>query len=265
LHSQFSRRAIESLRFASGDEALRSQIYDKFGEVVFENFVKVKPEVEKWIANDGAQEGDEEEGGTLRGKISEKKRKKLLNPDTWSRDIHLYDVATQLQKKIGDRLYTDHNEFRCVVEDELGRSRMRLSVSEKKIILKTMSWRVEEAPPVIAKTHKHSKADPLHGLIGVSIGGKPMVVEYEPDTDLRDTEQVPFLEEGGIEGFITREVLPYVADAWIKDDATKIGYEINFNRYFHKPQLQRSLEKIRKDILVIEKETAGLLDDILGA
>ena len=51
-------------------------------------------------------------------------------------------------------------------------------------------------------------ADPLHGLFEIKIGGKTQVVEYEPDSDLRDTEQVPLLEEGGIEAFFRREVLP---------------------------------------------------------
>ncbi len=100
--------------------------------------------------------------------------------------------------------------------------------------------------------------------MGATIDGKPVVVEYEPDTDLRDSEQVPLLEEGGIDGFIEREVLPHAPDAWVDEDATKIGYEISFNRYFYKPQPLRSLEDIRKDILAIEKETDGLLAEIIG-
>jgi type I restriction enzyme M protein len=89
-------------------------------------------------------------------------------------------------------------------------------------------------------------------------------VEYEPDPDLRDTEQVPLLEEGGIEAFIKREVLPYAPDAWFVESSVKIGYEINFNRYFYKPQPLRSLEEIRADILALEKETEGLLGEIIG-
>ena len=55
---------------------------------------------------------------------------------------------------------------------------------------------------------------PLSGLFEVVFAGKPAVVEYEPDTSLRDTEQIPLLEEGGIEAFLKREVLPYAPDAW---------------------------------------------------
>ncbi|HET9264291.1 MAG TPA: hypothetical protein VFO14_14660 [Vicinamibacterales bacterium] len=68
-------------------------------------------------------------------------------------------------------------------------------------------------------------------------------MEYEPDPDLRDTEQVPLLEEGGIEAFLKREVLPYAADAWCDRDSVKTGYEISFTRYFYKPQPLRSLEE----------------------
>ena len=54
--------------------------------------------------------------------------------------------------------------------------------------------------------------------------------EYEPDTDLRETEQIPLLDEGGIDGFMNREVLPYTEDAWYQAKRGKIGYEISFNR-----------------------------------
>jgi type I restriction enzyme M protein len=121
-----------------------------------------------------------------------------------------------------------------------------------------------DASPVIRKIHKGGKADPLRGLFEATIKGKSCVVEYESDSDLRDTEQVPLDELGGIEAFITREVIPHTPDAWVDKDATKIGYEISFNRYFYKPQPLRSLEDIRSDILAVEKETGGLLAEIIG-
>ncbi|MCX5970363.1 MAG: hypothetical protein NTV14_02435, partial [Coprothermobacterota bacterium] len=73
-----------------------------------------------------------------------------------------------------------------------------------------------DSPPVIRTIHKKSTApDPLRGLFEVTIAGKPAVAEYEPDPDLRDTEQVPLLEEGGIETFLRREVLPHAVDACV--------------------------------------------------
>jgi type I restriction enzyme M protein len=120
------------------------------------------------------------------------------------------------------------------------------------------------APAVISKISRPGKLDPLHGRFERIIGSEPCVVEYEPDGELRDTEQVPLLEEGGIEAFFRREVLSYLPDAWIDEEATEIGYEISFTRHFYKPQPSRSLEEIRADILGVEKETQGMLGEILG-
>ena len=152
------------------------------------------------------------------------------------------------------------------VDAELEKADIKLGAADLKKILQAVSWRVETAPPVIAKVHKPGKAktDPLRGLFDATVHGKLVVVEYEPDSDLRDTEQVSLLEEGGIEAFIRREVLPYTSDAWIKEDATKIGYEVSFTRHFYKPQPLRTLEEISADILAIEKEAEGLLSDIIG-
>ena len=91
------------------------------------------------------------------------------------------------------------------------------------------------------------------------------MVEYEPDPDLRDTEQIPLQEAGGVEAFLRREVLPYAADAWYQPDSVKIGYEISFTRYFYTPQPLRSLDEIRADILALERDTEGLLAEIVGA
>ena len=130
---------------------------------------------------------------------------------------------------------------------------------------KATGERGEDAPPIIKKIHKeHPEADPLRGLFEVSIDDKLVVVEYEPDTDLRDTEQIPLTEAGGIEAFLAREVLPHAADAWYKADSVKIGYEISFTRYFYKPQPMRTLEEIRSDILALGRETEGLLGEITG-
>ena len=132
--------------------------------------------------------------------------------------------------------------------------------------LKESCERSETAPPVIKKIHKRgTEADPLRGRFAATVNGKPAVVEYEPDTDLRDTEQIPLQEDGGIEAFLRREVLPYAADAWYQPDSVRIGYEISFTRYFYKPQPMRTLDEIRADIFALEEETEGLLGEILGA
>jgi type I restriction enzyme M protein len=125
----------------------------------------------------------------------------------------------------------------------------------------------EDGHPVIKRIHKAGKvaADPMRGRFARTIGGKAVVVEYEADSNLRDTETVPLTEEGGIVEFIAREVMPHAPDAWIDEGKTAIGYEISFTRVFYKPQPLRTLVDIRADILALEAETDGLLPAIIGA
>ncbi len=275
LHSQLTLKAIETLRFTSGDEDLRAALYEEFGDELFSNFARISAALEKrladWGSNDdeGDEADDDEDAGAKKG-LPEKKKKKLLDVRTWERDGRLVEVTGKLREVLGDALFEDHNRFRTEVALALDTLKIKLPAAELKQILKAVSWRVETAPPVIAKAHKpgKAKADPLRGLFEATVDGKPAVVEYEPDSDLRDTEQVPLLEEGGpendgIAAFIRREVLPYTPDAWIKADATRIGYEISFTRHFYKPQPLRTLEVISADILAIEKEAEGLLDGLL--
>ena len=131
--------------------------------------------------------------------------------------------------------------------------------------LKDEGERSETGTPVIRRVYKTgTQPDPMRGLFQVALDGKSTVEEYEPDTDLRDTEQVPLLDEGGIEAFLRREVFPYTPDAWYVPDSVKVGYEISFTRHFYKPQPLRPLEEIRADILSLENETEGLLEEIVG-
>jgi len=83
------------------------------------------------------------------------------------------------------------------------------------------------------------------------------------DSELTDTEQIPFTYEGGIEAFFEKEVKPYTKDAWVDQKQTKIGYEISFTKYFYKPIELRSLEEITADIKALEAETKGLLEKII--
>ncbi len=267
LHSQLTIKAIESLRFASGDEEIRSTLYEELGDDLFTNFSIIAPALEKRLAEWGSdeEESDDEESGSKKG-LPEKKKKKLLDPKTWERDGRLVETAYALRSILGEQLFEDYNIFRQNVTAALMQGSIKLPAADLNKILKAVSWRVETAPPVIAKMHKpgKSEAEPLYGLYDtVTPTGKPVIVEYEPDPDLRDTEQVPLLEEGGIEAFIRREVLPYTPDAWIKESATKIGYEVSFTRHFYKPQPLRTLEEITADIFAIEQEAEGLLDGLL--
>lgn len=85
--------------------------------------------------------------------------------------------------------------------------------------------------------------------------GKP-----QPDTSLRDTENVPLKED--IQEYFEREVLPFEPDAWIDEKKSKVGYEIPFTRYFYKYEAPRPSAEIMKEILEIEKELEGALAEV---
>jgi type I restriction enzyme M protein len=268
LHSQLSRKAIETLRFASGDEEIRAALYDELGEDLFDHPAAVRKQLEAlvndWGKSDAEDEDEEDNGGSTKKALPDKKKKKLLSPDTWRRDAALVETAGRLRETLGDGLYEDHNLFLDRVKDALKTLGLKPSAADLKLIVKAVSWRAEDAPPVIRKIHKPGKIqpDPLRGLFARQVDGKPRVVEYEPDSELRDFEQIPLLEEGGIEAFIRREVLPYTPDAWIVEADTKIGYEISFTRHFYEPPQLRTLAEISADILALEEETEGLLNEI---
>lgn len=82
----------------------------------------------------------------------------------------------------------------------------------------------------------------------------------QPDSSLRDTENVPLKED--IQEYFDREVLPFVSDAWIDEKKSKVGYEIPFTRYFYKYVPPRPSEEIMKEILELEQELDGSLKEI---
>ena len=129
---------------------------------------------------------------------------------------------------------------------------------------KASGTRSETAPPVIKRIHRRgSEPDPLRGMFPATISGRDVVVGYEPESDMRDTEQIPLTADCGIEGFLQREVLPYAADAWYVASSVKIGYEISFNRYFYKPTPMRSVVTINKEILAYSRMSQDLLMEVM--
>ena len=182
-----------------------------------------------------------------------------------AREEPLANAVDRVAVTLGVGPHRDFNRFMATVETDIFEHGVKLTAKRKKLLQTSLAATDEAAEPVIRKIHKRgTKADPLRGLFAANVNGRPAVVEYEPDTDLRDTEQLPLQEDGGIEAFLRREVLPHAADAWYQADSVKVGYEISFTRYFYKPKPMRTLAEIRTDILALEQETEGLLAEILG-
>ncbi|HAJ31943.1 MAG TPA: restriction endonuclease subunit S [Candidatus Atribacteria bacterium] len=197
-----------------------------------------------------------------------------LNPDAIAKfkyicqqkkEKELGDFISNLAERIGKEIFMDYNEFLIKVKEYADEKSLKLNSKRQKLIQQELAVVDENSAPVIKKIHSKSniKQNPLYGLFEVELDSKKQLIEYEPDINLRDTEQVPLMEENGIEGFFKREVLSYVPDAWIDISKTQLGYEISFTRYFYKPVQLRPLEEIQKDILALQQETDDILEDIV--
>jgi type I restriction enzyme M protein len=183
-----------------------------------------------------------------------------------AKDEPLADLIDHAAQSLGPGPHADFNQFVVALEPGVDRAGMKLTARRLKLLQTKLARRDEAGTPVIKRIHRAGRIgpDPLHGRYEIIQDGDHYVVEYEPDPELRDTEQIPLLEPGGIETFFRREVLPHAPDAWVDESSPRIGYEISFTRYFYRPQPLRTLEAIRADILALERETKGLLAEIIG-
>lgn len=177
-------------------------------------------------------------------------------------DMPVMSLIEEVAKHFDYSKVMDFNLFEKALDKAADKLNMKLPAKRKNFIKNHFAKVDESAEKVIKKIHKIGKieANPLHGLYETDQG----IVEYETDTNLRDTEQVPLLHEGGIQAFFREEVLTFAPDAWIDSSKTQVGYEISFTKYFYKPVKLRSLQEIVADIKALEAETEGLLNEIIG-
>lgn len=178
------------------------------------------------------------------------------------KDTALFGVLKAVAEKLQYQTIFDYNLFIKELEKEAKRSNVKLPAKKITLVRAFLTNIDETAEKVIKKIHKASKVEPntLYGLYPLD---KDNVVEYEPDSNLRDTEQIPLLHEGGIERFFQDEVLSFAPDAWIDESKTQIGYELSFTKYFYKPMQLRTLDEIVADINTLEAESDGLLASII--
>ena len=178
------------------------------------------------------------------------------------------NLARRVAEVLGAGPHANFNVFMDACETDADTHGVNITAPRKKLLQNELCDVGEDAAPVLKRVYRPGKAAPvpapIHGLFEAEIDGKPCVVEYEPDTALRDNEQIPLLEEGGIEAFFLREVRPYVSDAWIDAEKTQIGYEISFTKHFYKPAPMRTLDEIKADIRALKQEAEGLLEQIVG-
>ena len=103
----------------------------------------------------------------------------------------------------------------------------------------------------------------MFGKFAIEKNGKMSIVKFEADNELTEYEQVPLSEPEGVIGYFTREIHPYLKDAWIEQTEENIGYEISFSRHFYKPKKLRELAEIEADIEVALKQGDGLVRSLL--
>lgn len=262
LKAQFSKEALDTLRFDKGLQIPMQALYETYGDLVYVGLESHAEEISK--------RAEKEDWGLNKKQIS-----KLLESATWQKPKALYDAALQLWQHIGDDIYMDFNAFSTLVDEVVKQHKLNLSAAEKKAILQAISSYDAEAEKVIKKVEKlqGDKLDKLLHHLGCTEAQLPLFgyyptgkageyIIYETESDLRDAEQIPLSEP--IIDYFLREVKPHVEEAWINLDSVKIGYEISFNKYFYQHTPLRSIQEIKEELLALEQQADGLLNDILN-
>ncbi|MBE9002614.1 SAM-dependent DNA methyltransferase [Nostoc sp. LEGE 12447] len=262
LAAQFTLGRIERLRYVPGLREVMEWAYEKWDDEIYTKLADCKQAIEDYIESEEIN-------------LSPKVKTSLFTAKTWNGQRDLMQVGEKLAAEMGQDLWMDFNNFSAALDVALKKLDIKLSASERNQICNAVSWRDENAERVVKKLHK-LKGNQLSDLLtelgttednlpdyGYWTGKKAGEwVEYESDSELRDTENVPLKEQ--IHDYFVREVRPHVADAWIALDKTQIGYEISFNKYFYQHKPLRTLEEVTAEILQLERETEGLLKRLVS-
>ncbi|KVH40789.1 type I restriction-modification system subunit M [Burkholderia cepacia] len=269
LAAQFSPERIATLRFTPGMQDIMEWVYGKYGDEVYTDLKSHTEAIETHLEREEIA-------------LSPKNRKELLSEATWREQRDIMQAAQQLAEKIGAGEFLDFNRFEGIVDEAHKVLGLKLAAPARKQILNAVSWRDERAEKVIKKIHKLNAAkrgdllsqqgttDDKLGDYGYMATPTGEYIEYEPDSELRDTENVPLALDASlsassvIHAYFSREVRPHVDDAWIAIDKTVIGYEISFNKYFYQHKPLRNLEEVTAEILALEAETDGLLKQLVS-
>ncbi|HBW7417747.1 TPA: SAM-dependent DNA methyltransferase, partial [Klebsiella pneumoniae] len=271
--ARFTQDAIAPLRFDKQFSYVMAHLYAEYGDDIYKNtgfgsdrkksFLKsIEKEIFAWCEENEIN-------------LNAKSKTKLLDVKYWLALRTVLETAQKLMSDIGDNEFDDFNEFTSLVDKTLKVSGVKLSASEKNIILNAVSWYDESAKKVVKKVVKLSddklddlldryecEVDDLPDFGYYPSGKKGEYITYETNTDLRDSESVPLKQS--IYQYFLDEVKPHIDEAWINLDSVKIGYEISFNKYFYRHKPLRSLEEVATDIINLEQKADGLIAQILG-
>ena len=258
LRSQFNALKIDEMLYDSSDLEMSKWLYQTYGERVFDGLDNEVPAIKEYLNENEI-------------KMTDKKLAKLISVKAWEDRRTLQDAAKALMKSIGTEIFMDYNVFSERVASTAKTLKLDFKAVDIKSIARAMSVTDPDAAPVVKKEHKANskdieKLESVYGIApeviedyGYTKHGKGYV-EYEADSDLRDSEKIPVKED--IYEYFQREVRPYVADAWINLPPTKIGCEISFNKYFYKPAPLRSLSENEADILALDEQSQGFIKSL---
>ena len=259
LRSQFNALKIDEMLYDKGDLELSKWLYQTYRDRVFMGLDDEIPAIKEYLNDNDI-------------KMTDKKLAKLISTKEWKARRDLMETAKQLMHILGTEEFMDYNLFSAVVAATAKEQKLDVSAAQLKTITRAMSETSPNAAPVIKKEHKKNSKDielleAVYGVnherlhyYGYKKNDKGVYLEYETDSDLRDTEKIPIKED--IYEYFQREVRPYVDDAWINLPPTKIGCEISFNKYFYKPAPLRSLEENERDILELDRQSQGFIQSL---
>ena len=258
LKSQFNALKIDEMLYDSSDLEMSKWLYQTYGERVFAGLDAEVPDIKEYLNENEI-------------KMTDKKLAKLVSAKVWADRRTLQNAAKALMKAVGTEVFMDYNIFSEKVTSAAKALKLDVKGAALNGIARAMSVTDPEAAPVIKKEHtvRSKDVEALETVFGIN----PKLladygytregycyVEYEADSELRDTEKIPVKES--IYEYFQREVRPYVADAWINLPPTKIGCEISFNKYFYKPAPLRSLEENEADILELDAQSQGFIKSL---
>ena len=261
LKAQFTAERIAELRF---DKTLREAMeycYKTYGEAVYTDIKIHEKAITDWCEKQELN-------------LNAKQLKALTTGTLWKKQLDLMTLGQTLMKAIGTNEYSDFNNFKDLVATSVKTNKLKVSASELNAIYNVISCYDADAEKVIKSLVKLAgdklnqllekldcteKELPNYGFFATAKKGE--FLTYETESDLRDTENIPLKEP--IYDYFLREVQPHVSEAWINLDATKIGFEISFNKYFYQHKPLRSISEVTKDILDLEKQSDGLIAEIL--
>ncbi|UYM14055.1 type I restriction-modification system subunit M [Endozoicomonas euniceicola] len=257
LSAQITYEAVAGLLVAPRPyKAIMSWMIDEFGFEIHTELAENETAIRNKIKADFKE-------------LKEKQIKEVLNDKIWLFQTNLTEKAEKLLLAIGTELFNDFNQFDTQLKAALKSTGIKFDAKEKKQFLDAVTWKNPEAEPVVKKVLKE-EAQPLYGAFEY----KGKVVEFQPDGDLRDNENIPLDPSVSnsklIETYFNREVVPHVPDAWINADKCDVqdeqigvvGYEIPFNRHFYAYQPPRALEAIDADLGAVSGRIMKLLAEV---